>query len=110
LAGFWGEFPVILSAYQPGAGLPEETFRTYMVIAALGTVLAAGYLLWLFQRTAFGEPSERFADEVIADVNVYEWVAWTPFLIGILVLGIYPNLLFGLTDDAVLNIVSMIGN
>ena len=27
-----------------------------MVIAAVGTVLAAAYLLWLYQRTAFGEP------------------------------------------------------
>ena len=57
LAGFWGEFPAILSAYNPGAGLPEETFRTYMVIAAVGTVFAAGYLLWLFQRTSFGTPT-----------------------------------------------------
>ena len=47
LAGFWGEFPAILAAYNPGAGLPEETFRGYMVVAALGTVFAAGYLLWL---------------------------------------------------------------
>ena len=31
-----------------------------MVIAALGTVLAAGYLLWLYQRTAFGEPNPEF--------------------------------------------------
>ena len=40
LAGFWGEFPAILSAYSPAEGLPVETFRTYMVIAAIGTVLA----------------------------------------------------------------------
>ena len=31
------------------------TFRTYMVIAAIGTVLAAGYLLWMFQRVAMGK-------------------------------------------------------
>ena len=61
LAGFWGEFPAILSAYQPADGLPVETFRTFMVVAAVGTVLAAGYLLWLYQRTAFGEPTEEFA-------------------------------------------------
>ena len=42
LAGFWGEFPAILSAYNPAAALSEETFRTFMVIAAIGTVLAAG--------------------------------------------------------------------
>ena len=45
LAGFWGEFPAILSAYQPAAGVSEEVFRAYMVIAAIGTVLAAAYLL-----------------------------------------------------------------
>jgi len=60
LAGFWGEFPAILSAYNPGFGLSEPLFRTLMVIAAVGTVLAAGYLLWLYQRTAFGEPSDEF--------------------------------------------------
>ena len=98
LAGFWGEFPAILSAYEPGAGLSEELFRTYMVIAAIGTVLAAGYLLWLFQRTAFGTPSEEFADSDIADVQVTEWIAWLPLLALILVLGVFPNLIFHVTD------------
>ena len=61
LAGFWGEFPVIVSSYSPFGGnarpaLNPDVFRVYMVIAAIGTVLAAGYLLWLFQRVAFGEP------------------------------------------------------
>ncbi len=101
LAGFWGEFPAILSAYQPAAGLPVETFRTFMVMAAVGTVLAAGYLLWMYQRTAFGRPREEFSHEAIADVKVPEWIAWTPLLILIVVLGVYPNLLFQVTDDAV---------
>ena len=108
LAGFWGEFPAILSAYNPGAGLPEETFRTYMVIAALGTVLAAGYLLWLYQRTAFGEPPEEFADHELADVNRFEWIAWTPFLVGILLFGIWPNLIFNVTDDVVTGITASV--
>jgi NADH-quinone oxidoreductase subunit M len=98
LAGFWGEFPAILSAYNPGGGLPEETFRTYMVIAAVGTVFAAGYLLWLYQRTSFGTPTEEFADEHVHDVHVSEWIAWLPMLIPILVLGIYPNFIFDVTD------------
>ena len=98
LAGFWGEFPAILAAYNPGAGLPEETFRTYMVVAAVGTVFAAGYLLWLFQRTAFGTPKPEFAEEEVHDVHLTEWLAWTPLLVLILVLGVYPNLLFRVTD------------
>jgi NADH-quinone oxidoreductase subunit M len=98
LAGFWGEFPAILSVYNPGAGLPEELFRVYMVIAAIGTVLAAGYLLWLFQRTAMGEPKAEFADEHIHDVHVTEWIAWLPLLVLILGLGVYPHLIFQVTD------------
>jgi len=98
LAGFWGEFPAILSAYNPGGGLSEELFRVYMVIAAVGTVLAAGYLLWLFQRTAFGTPKAEFADEHIHDVHVSEWIAWVPMLVLILGLGVYPNLIFHVTD------------
>ena len=57
LAGFWGEFPVILASYSPNFGLDEALYRTLMVIAAIGTVLAAAYLLWLYQRTAFGVPT-----------------------------------------------------
>jgi NADH-quinone oxidoreductase subunit M len=128
LAGFWGEFPAILSAYSPMEGLSETTFRIYMVIAAMGTVLAAAYLLWLFQRTAFGEPTAEFGGSTsdshghddhsdhddahhsdIHDVTIYEWVAWTPLLIGIVLFGVMPNLLFKLIDPAVAAIVTQIG-
>jgi NADH-quinone oxidoreductase subunit M len=101
LAGFWGEFPAILASYNPAEGLSEEVFRTYMVIAALGTVLAAGYLLWMLQRTAFGTPTEEFVDVHVHDVNLPEWIAWAPYLVGIVALGIYPHALFRVTDDAV---------
>ncbi|MDH4168642.1 MAG: NADH-quinone oxidoreductase subunit M [Acidimicrobiia bacterium] len=102
LAGFWGEFPAILAAYSPANGLPVGIFRAFMVVAALGTVLAAGYLLWLLQRTAFGNPPEEFADDpAITDTNRWEWLAWSPLLALIVVLGIYPNLMFQTTDPAV---------
>jgi len=116
LAGFWGEFPAILSSYQPADGLNLTLFRTCMVIAAVGTVLAAGYLLWLFQRTAFGEPTAEFASgghgdghghasddhgNDIHDVELPEWLAWTPLLVGIVVLGVWPHVLFKLLDPAV---------
>jgi NADH-quinone oxidoreductase subunit M len=100
LAGFWGEFPAILSAYNPGGGLSEELFRVYMVVAAIGTVFAAGYLLWLFQRVAFGTPTEEFAKEHVHDVERPEWIAWLPMLLLILVLGIVPGIIFEVTDPA----------
>jgi NADH-quinone oxidoreductase subunit M len=115
LAGFWGEFPAILSAYQPAEGLPVGVFRAYMVVAAIGTVFAAAYLLWLYQRTAFGEPTAEFsgghghghghgdddAHSDIHDVNKFEWIAWTPLLIAIVVFGVYPQLMFKILDPAV---------
>ena len=108
LAGFWGEFPAILSAYQPGAGLDEGLFRVYMVVAAIGTVFAAGYLLWLYQRTAFGTPTEEFADEDIPDVTLPEWLAWVPMLALILAIGIFPNIVFGVTDDQMTSVADSI--
>jgi len=103
LAGFWGEFPAILSAWQANVA-NVGLFRFYMVIAAVGTVLAAGYLLWLYQRTAFGAPPEEFAnDSHLHDVTVLEWVAWFPMLVGIVVLGFFPNLIFKVTDPAVIS-------
>jgi NADH-quinone oxidoreductase subunit M len=110
LAGFWGEFPAILSAYDPGAGLSTVTFRVYMVIAALGTVFAAGYLLWLYQRTSFGVPTEEFEDETIPDVQVPEWIAWVPMLVLILVIGVYPNLVFRVTDDQLTSVAQMVAS
>jgi NADH-quinone oxidoreductase subunit M len=102
LAGFWGEFPAILASYSPASGLPEETFRTFMVVAAIGTVLAAGYLLWLYQRTAFGEPTAEFEhDHHIHDMVLPEYLAWTPIIVAIIVLGVYPNILFKVMDPAV---------
>src|SRR6187397_3344988 len=84
LAGFWGEFPAILSAYSPGAGLSEQTFRAYMVVAAVGTVFAAGYLLWLYQRAFFGNESRFVLDAEhhghIPDILPAEYIAWTPML------------------------------
>jgi NADH-quinone oxidoreductase subunit M len=108
LAGFWGEFPAILSAYEPGAGLSEVTFRVYMVVAAVGTVFAAGYLLWLYQRTSFGTPTEEFADSDISDVTVPEWIAWTPMLALILVIGIYPNIVFRVTDGEMTSVAQSV--
>jgi NADH-quinone oxidoreductase subunit M len=118
LAGFWGEFPAILSAYNPADGLNVTVFRVYMVIAALGTVLAAAYLLWMFQRVAFGEPKAEFAGGAhgdddhgsghaqFEDVNKFEWIAWTPLLVAIVVFGVVPNLLFSMIDPAVSGILA----
>jgi NADH-quinone oxidoreductase subunit M len=106
LAGFWGEFPALFSVFDPGMGMSEAVFRTFMVIGAVGTVLAAGYLLWMLQKVAFGTPKPEFAHAHIHDVNAFEWTAWLPILLLIVALGIYPNMLFRVTDGAATNIIN----
>ena len=110
LAGFWGEFPAILSSFQPAAGLSIPLFRFYMVVAAVGTVFAAGYLLWMLQKVAFGEPKAEFADAHIHDVSSFEWATWIPILMLIVALGVYPNIIFHVTDPAVTHMTNAIAS
>jgi NADH-quinone oxidoreductase subunit M len=110
LAGFWGEFPAVLAAFQPAAPLHVSTFRVFMVIAAIGTVFAAGYLLWMLQKVAFGVPKAEFEHAHIHDVTVFEWVAWTPILLMIVALGVFPNILFHVTDGAVSHMTTSIAS
>jgi NADH-quinone oxidoreductase subunit M len=104
LAGFWGEFTAMWAAISPGAGLDEAYSGLYLVLvvfAAIGTVLTAGYFLWLLQRVNLGQPPARWVDEPLDDVMRIEWVSWMPLLILILALGVYPKLVFGVQDAAV---------
>jgi NADH-quinone oxidoreductase subunit M len=106
LAGFWGEFMALLASFDP---LPligaTTTFRILMVIGAIGTVLTAGYMLYMLRNVDFGEPSKEFADKVLPDVDTYEWLAWAPLIIGIIAIGIYPKIVFGATNQAVISLL-----
>ncbi|SRR6266581_4137338 len=105
LAGFWGEVLALLAAYNPAAGLSVPLFRTLMVFGGIGTILTAGYFLWTLQRVNFGVLPDRWRDATIADVVSAEWLAWAPLLAGIVVLGLFPRLVFGATNDAVSSLI-----
>ena len=108
LAGFWGEFPAILASYNPAGILNEAVFRSYMVIAAIGTVLAAGYLLWMLQKVAFGTARKEFAGSPdVTDASPREYLAWAPLLVLIVVLGFFPRLLHEATDPAVREVLQV---
>ena len=87
------------------AGNPQQRGRPAFIAAVLTRPwlrTAVHWLLWLYQRTSFGEPTPEFAhDSHIHDVEVPEWIAWTPLLIAILVFGVYPNLLLKVMSPAV---------
>ena len=106
LAGFWGEFMSLLGSYNPLEGLNVTLFRTLMVFGAIGTVLTAGYMLWMLQKVNFGEPSAEWAGKTFHDVDAYEYAAWVPLVVAILVIGIYPRIVFGATNDAVVDLVT----
>jgi NADH-quinone oxidoreductase subunit M len=109
LAGFWGEVLALLAAFNPAAGLNVGLFRTLMVFGGIGTILTAGYLLWTVQRVNMGVLPERWGQAELADTSRGEWVAWAPLVVLIVVLGLAPSLVFGITNDAVTAIARLFG-
>jgi NADH-quinone oxidoreductase subunit M len=106
LAGFWGEFMSLLASFNPLEGLNVSVFRTFMVIAAVGTVMTAGYMLWMLRSVNFGEPSAEWLDHDLHDIDKFEWMAWAPLVVMTIAIGIYPNIVLGATNDAVANLVA----
>ena len=105
LAGFWGEFAALLGAYNPLPGLDLGIFRGAMVAGAIGTVLTAGYMLWMLQKVNLGEPAAEWEGHEFADMDKYELMAWAPLLVATVAIGVFPNLIFGATSDAVASLV-----
>ncbi|MGW9439214.1 complex I subunit 4 family protein [Streptomyces sp. NPDC055607] len=100
LAGFWGEMLALFGAFDPAEGLSRPAFLTFTAIGAFGTLLTAAYLLIVVRRVCMGGP--RPAGEApIADVQGYEFAAWTPLVALTVLAGLWPAVLLGLTDPAV---------
>ncbi|HEX9824188.1 MAG TPA: NADH-quinone oxidoreductase subunit M [Actinomycetota bacterium] len=109
LAGFWGEVMALLSAFNPLGDLSLGLFRTLMVLGGVGTVLTAGYFLWMLQRVNLGTVPERWQEKPFVDVTALEYTSWAPLLAGILLLGIYPRLILGVTNEAVGSLIGLFG-
>ena len=103
LAGFWGEIFALLAAWNPPESLAayETLYRVLVVFGAFGTVLTAGYFLWMLQRVNMGNAPERWTGHGLADVSPIEWGSWAPLLALIILLGFLPFLIFGLTTPDV---------
>jgi NADH-quinone oxidoreductase subunit M len=112
LAGFWGEVMALLSSFNPNDFfLPGYVgwFRVLMVMGGIGTVLTAGYFLWMLQRINMGTLPERWREHGLSDVLAVEWVAWLPLLALIIVLGLFPAVVFNVTDNGVRGLLTLIG-
>ena len=94
LAGFWGEVMALLSSYSPASVLADQTtlFRVFMVAGGVGTILTAGYFLWMLQRVNMGTVLEKWRESPFPDIVAVEWISWVPLLAGIVALGLFPRL------------------
>ena len=90
LSGFVSELLVFLGAYR--------AYDWPTVLAVLGIVLAAGYILWMMERTFFGNRRERFAN--ITDASLVEAAPLALMVICIIGIGVYPALLTDMFDTA----------
>ena len=82
LNNFIGEFLVL-------QGTAEANFR-FAVFAALGVILAAWYLLWLYQRLFLGDPAEEVASH-FTDLTGREFAAVIPLLVMMVWMGVYSQ-------------------
>lgn len=94
---FIGEFLLMLGVFE---------FNKFLAAAAgLTIIFGAVYMLWMFQRTMYGEP--KTATSGFTDLTKREILVLVPIVIIILWIGVYPNLFLGIAEPAVKTILQI---
>jgi NADH-quinone oxidoreductase subunit M len=85
LAGFIGEFLVVLGAFQYSGWVAA--------VVMLVVIASAVYMLWMFQRVFFTVPSDwmRRWWPALRDMQPGEWMALTPLVLLVVALGVFPG-------------------
>jgi len=99
LNGFVGEFTILQGAFT-------ANWR-WAAWAAPGVVLAAAYLLWLYQRVFFGTVTNP-KNEKLHDLTPREILTFVPLIIMALWIGLYPKPFFQILEQPVNQIVQTI--
>jgi NADH-quinone oxidoreductase subunit M len=101
--GFIGEFLIILGAFT--------SYREFGVIAAIGIILGAGYMLWLYQRVFFAYQSGVEAQghgHHVFDMNFREVITLLPLILFVFWIGLYPNTFLDYMHTSVEHLVSQV--
>ena len=96
-SGFIGEILVLLSTFQ-------KSFLA-AILASIGIILGAAYMLWLYKRVVFGKLEKKELLE-LKDLNYSETVILFSLAILTLVFGFYPNLILDTIHVSVDNLIS----
>jgi len=102
LSGFVGEFLSLIGSWQ-SAVIPHWI----TVIAAVGVLLAAAYMLWMVLRVVLGTPSDVVRG--LPDASPRELVVLAPLVAFTLVVGVSWSSLLGFVDPAVKALVALVG-
>ena len=106
LNGFVGEFTILLGAF--GSDALNASFSAYVLtgFAAAGVILAAIYMLYMFQKMFLG-PVDKEENKSLKDLNWREIATLAPLLIFIFWIGLYPKPFFDLMAPAVGKLVAI---
>ncbi|HYG98164.1 MAG TPA: NADH-quinone oxidoreductase subunit M [Terriglobales bacterium] len=97
LNGFVGEFTILQGTFMEN--------KAWAAWAVPGVVLAAAYLLWLYQRVYFG-PVTNPKNEKLNDLSGREIATFVPLIVLALWIGLYPKPFFQILDQPVRQIVA----
>jgi NADH-quinone oxidoreductase subunit M len=99
LNGFIGEFLIMLGGFKWDP--------RFVVVAGLGVILSAVYMLWLFQRVFFGEVTDEH-NRHMHDLTFREWAILGPLCAAAILMGVFPNLFLKPMEPAVTRIVERV--
>lgn len=100
LNGFVGEFLTVQGAFRANPW--------WAVFAAIGMILSAVYLFWMFQRVFFG-PVDHEENKHLEPLSQREVLVALPLIVLMFVLGIYPNLVLGPAQTSIAQVLQMVG-
>tara|TARA_B100001123_G_scaffold374733_1_gene440226 strand:- start:188 stop:586 length:399 start_codon:yes stop_codon:yes gene_type:complete len=95
-SGFVGEFMVLIGAFQKNI--------LVAVLASLGVILAAAYMLWLYKRVIFGKIVNSEI-KGMTDLNKTELYIFGSLVFLTLFFGIYPEPLFNTVNVSISNLI-----